>query len=76
MATVAVGVNGSVTTMTSLNRTSGASSTNRAVYPVADQLAGTMALDLLLPGGFDEGGGGDEGGYDDGGSLLDGMLCE
>ena len=33
----------------SLKRTSGASSTNSAVYPACDQLAGTIALVLPLP---------------------------
>jgi len=34
---------------TSKNNTSGDSITNRAVYPVGDQLAGTMAVDLSEP---------------------------
>ena len=34
--------------MRSVKETSGFSSTNRAVYPVGDQLAGTMAVLLLL----------------------------
>ena len=36
-------------TMTSSKRTSGDSAMNRAVYPVGDQLAGTMAVDLSEP---------------------------
>jgi hypothetical protein len=36
-------------TMTSSKRTSGDSAMNRAVYPVGDQLAGTIAVDLSEP---------------------------
>ncbi len=36
-------------TMTSSKRTSGDSAINKAVYPVGDQLAGTMAVDLSEP---------------------------